>query len=79
MHHPTCDERTPDLWCAESELQDAIAELTPLQQRICHELMVDANISRIARETQLSRSTIQRHIGIIQQALTAGGYDQWLQ
>jgi DNA-binding NarL/FixJ family response regulator len=71
------DTHTPDDMAADSEVQQVVAALTPLQQRICLGLMNGMSELRIAAVLDRHYTTICRHVGHIRQAFAARGFDAW--
>ena len=71
------DTHTPDDVAAEGEVQQLMATLTPLQQRICRELMNGLSEFQIAATLGRHYTTICRHVRHIRHAFADRGFDTW--
>ena len=71
------DTHTPEDIAADGEVRQLVAQLTPLQQRICRALMDGLSVYQVASVTGRHYTTICRHVRHIRQAFTDRGLDQW--
>ncbi|MCD6364899.1 MAG: hypothetical protein J7M14_03400 [Planctomycetes bacterium] len=71
------DGHTPDGIASDGEVQQLMAALTPLQQRICFGLMNGMSELQIAAALGRHYTTICRHVGHIRQAFADRGFDTW--
>lgn len=60
-----------------AEVQQVIAQLTPLEQEICRALMSGRSIFEAARLSGRHYTTVRRHVDQIRQAFAKGGFEQW--
>lgn len=77
MTHNEEDPHAPNDVVADSEVQQLIATLTPLQQRICRELMNGHSELQIATALGRHYTTICRHVEHIRQAFADRGFNTW--
>ena len=69
------DMNTPETIAGDGEVRQIVAQLTPLQQKICRALMDGLSVYQVAGATGRHYTTVRRHVGHICQAFADRGLD----
>lgn len=77
MSQPLEDDRDPDQALMPEAVRDAIATLTPRQQRICRALMAGESVHHFARRTGLHYESVCRQVRRIGRAFADRGLAPW--
>ncbi len=75
MRQETLDTDTPYKQAVEMQMREAIAEFTPLQQKICEGLIHGDTTAKIAADNGRCPMTIRVQIQAIRRALVRMGFD----